>query len=46
MAQGILNWLAPEEYTALSDGTHPKAQHPLAVKVMEELGINILPQGL
>lgn len=46
MAQGLLNWLAPEEYTAFSAGTHPSHQHPLAVKVMAELGINILPQGV
>ena len=46
MAQGLLNWLAPEAYTAFSAGTHPSHQHPLAVKVMAELGINILPQGV
>ncbi len=46
MAQGLLNWLAPERYTALSAGTHPKALHPLAAKVMAELGIDILPQGV
>jgi arsenate reductase (thioredoxin) len=46
MAQGLLNWLAPERYTAFSAGTHPTFQHPLAVKVMDELGINILPQGV
>jgi protein-tyrosine-phosphatase len=42
MAQGLLNWLAPETYTAYSAGTHPSLQNPLAVKVMAELGINIL----
>jgi arsenate reductase (thioredoxin) len=46
MAQGLLNWLAPSQYTAFSAGTHPKVQHPLAVTVMAELGINILPQGV
>jgi arsenate reductase (thioredoxin) len=46
MAQGLVNWLAPEEYTACSAGTHPSHQHPLAVKVMAELGITILPQGV
>jgi arsenate reductase len=46
MAQGLLNWLAPEEYTAFSAGTHPSQQNPLAVKAMAELGINILPQGV
>ena len=46
MAQGLLNSLAPQAYTAFSAGTHPSQQHPLAVKVMAELGINILPQGV
>jgi arsenate reductase len=46
MAQGLLNWLAPESYTAFSAGTHPSQQNPLAVKAMAELGINILPQGV
>ena len=46
MAQGLLSWLAPERYTVFSAGTHPTFQHPLAVKVMAELGINILPQGV
>ena len=46
MAQGLLNWLAPQQYAVLSAGTHPTHQHPLAVKVMAELGINILPQGV
>ena len=46
MAQGLLNWLAPDRYTAFSAGTHPTHQNPLAVKVMAEMGINILPQGV
>lgn len=46
MAQGLLNWLAPEEYTAFSAGTQPSHLNPFAVKVMAELGINILPQGV
>ena len=46
VAQGLLNWLAPSQYTAFSAGTHPTQQHPLAVKAMAELGINILPQGV
>ncbi len=46
MAQGLLNWLAPDRYTVSSAGTHPTHQHPLAVKVMAEMGINILPQGV
>jgi arsenate reductase (thioredoxin) len=46
MAQGLLHWLAPERYDALSAGTHPTQQNPLAVKAMAELGINIVPQGV
>jgi arsenate reductase (thioredoxin) len=46
MAEGLLNWLAPAHYTALSSGTHPTQVHPLAVKAMAELGIPILPQGV
>jgi arsenate reductase (thioredoxin) len=46
MAQGLLNWLAPRRYTVFSAGTHATQQHPLAVKAMAELGINILPQGV
>jgi arsenate reductase (thioredoxin) len=46
MAQGLLNWLAPESYDCLSAGTHPTHQHPLAIEAMAELGINIVPQGV
>lgn len=46
MAQGLLNWLAPERYQAFSAGTDPSQQHPMAVQVMAELGINIIPQGV
>lgn len=47
MAQGLLNWLAPERYSAFSAGTHASQQvHPLAVQAMAELGVNILPQGV
>jgi arsenate reductase len=46
MAQGLLNWLAPDRYDALSAGTHPTQQNPLAVKAMAELGVTIVPQGV
>lgn len=46
MAQGLLNWLAPTQYMALSAGTEPAQANPLAIKVMAELGINLLPQGV
>jgi arsenate reductase len=45
MAQGLLNWLAPDRYTALSAGIHPTGIHPLTVQVMAELGIDITGQG-
>jgi arsenate reductase len=45
MAQGLLNWLAPDRFTALSAGTHPSTIHPLAIRVMQELGIDIRNHG-
>jgi arsenate reductase (thioredoxin) len=45
MAQGLLNWLAPDRYTALSAGTHPSQIHPFTIRVMDELGIDIRSQG-
>ena len=46
MAQGLLNWLAPDRYTALSAGTHPSQINPFAIQVMSELGIDISGQGV
>lgn len=41
MAEGWLRHLAGDRFTADSAGTHPVGVNPHAVKVMEEIGINI-----
>jgi arsenate reductase (thioredoxin) len=42
MAEGFLKRFASEEYQVHSAGTEPAAQvHPLAVQVMDEIGIDI-----
>jgi len=41
MAEGLLNHLHGDRYQAYSAGTEPGAVHPLAVKVMAEIGIDI-----
>jgi arsenate reductase (thioredoxin) len=41
MAEGFLNRLYPDRYRAFSAGTKPSRVHPLAVKAMAELGIDI-----
>jgi arsenate reductase len=41
MAEGLLNALAADEYEAYSAGTNPSQVDPYAIKVMEEVGIDI-----
>jgi arsenate reductase len=41
MAEGLLWARGGNRYRAFSAGTHPRSVHPLAVKVMAELGIDI-----
>jgi len=41
MAEGFLRARGGKRYTVFSAGTHPRAVHPLAVKAMAELGIDI-----
>lgn len=41
MAEGFARRLAPHGVQVYSAGTLPKAVHPLAIKVMEEAGIDI-----
>jgi arsenate reductase len=41
MAEGLLNHLRGDRYQAYSAGTEPGAVHPLAVKVLAEIGIDI-----
>ncbi|HWP57432.1 MAG TPA: ATP-binding protein [Candidatus Acidoferrales bacterium] len=44
MAEGFARHLAPPEVAVFSAGTHPTAVHPLAVEVMQEVGIDISGQ--
>jgi arsenate reductase len=41
MAEGLLNHLRGDRYQAYSAGSEPGTVHPLAVKVMAEIGIDI-----
>lgn len=41
MAEGFLNHLYVDHFEAHSAGTEPSKVHPLAVKAMEEVGIDI-----
>jgi arsenate reductase len=41
MAEGLLRARDGTRYQVFSAGTHPRAVHPLAVKAMAELGIDI-----
>ena len=41
MAEGLLRAGGGDRYRVFSAGTHPRAVHPLAVKAMAELGIDI-----
>jgi len=44
MAEGLLRHLYGEKYEVFSAGTNPTKVHPLAVKVMAEIGIDISSQ--
>jgi len=41
MAEGLLRARAGDRYAVFSAGTHPRAVHPLAVRAMREIGIDI-----
>ena len=41
LAEGLLRARGGTRYQVFSAGTHPRAVHPLAVKTMAELGIDI-----
>lgn len=41
MAEGLLNDRHGGRYEALSAGTNPQGVHPMAIEVMEEIGIDI-----
>lgn len=45
MAEGLVNHIFPGEWVAFSAGTDPaESVHPLAIKVMAEIGIDISGQ--
>ena len=44
MAEGLLKTIYRDRYDAFSAGIHPIMVHPLAIKVMSELGIDISNQ--
>ena len=41
MAEGFLHKYAPDRFEAHSAGLEPKPLHPLTVKVMEEVGVDM-----
>jgi len=45
MAEGLLRTRGGSQYQVFSAGTHPRAVHPLAVKAMAELGIDVSEQA-
>jgi arsenate reductase len=45
MAEGLLRARGGKRYEVFSAGTHPRAVHPLAIKAMAELGIDISEQA-
>ncbi len=44
MAEGYLRQVASDSFTAMSAGIEPKGLNPLAVEVMDEIGIDISNQ--
>jgi len=44
MAEGLVNQILADSYVARSAGTKPSHVHPMAIKVMAEVGIDISDQ--
>jgi arsenate reductase len=44
MAEGILRWLGGESVESYSAGTNPSRVNPFAVRVMQEIGVDISGQ--
>ena len=44
MAEGLLRHLYSDKYEVFSAGTNPTSVHPLAIKAMAEIGIDISKQ--
>lgn len=41
MAEGLLRHMGGDRFEVYSAGTHPSRVHPMSIRVMKELGINI-----
>ena len=41
IAHGLLNEIASSDFEVFSAGSHPSQVHPISIKVMEEIGIDI-----
>lgn len=41
MAEGLLRHMAGDQFEVFSSGSHPSHVHPLSVKIMDEIGIDI-----
>ena len=41
IAEGIMRQLSGNKFDVFSAGSHPTAVHPMSIKVMREIGINI-----
>ncbi len=44
MAEGFINAMYNEHYTAFSAGSEPTSVHPCVIRVMEEVGVDISSQ--
>jgi arsenate reductase len=44
MAEGLMRSLRGDEFDVCSAGSEPKGVHPLAIKVMKEIGTDVSPQ--
>ena len=44
IAEGIMRKLAGDKFDVFSAGSHPSLVHPMSIKVMKEIGINITSQ--
>ena len=41
MAEGLLRQMASDRFEVYSAGTHPSRVHPMSIRVMKEIGVNI-----
>jgi arsenate reductase len=45
MAEGLLRARGGDRYAVFSAGTHPRGVHPLAIRAMAEMGIDLSPEA-